>query len=59
MQVKKHKALDRKDQSSKRVANMMKGRATRDAMKAAKRCENREGKRDETKSENYGAALEL
>ncbi|KAF2576556.1 hypothetical protein F2Q70_00005623 [Brassica cretica] len=34
-------------------------RATRDAMKAAKRCENSEGKRDETKSTNYGATLEL
>ncbi|WZZ50535.1 hypothetical protein YC2023_050642 [Brassica napus] len=36
---------------------MVKGRATRDAMKAAKRCENREGKGDETKSENYEAYL--
>ncbi|CAF1918949.1 unnamed protein product [Brassica oleracea var. botrytis] len=34
---------------------MVKGRATRDAMKAAKRCENREGKGDETKSANYEA----
>jgi len=38
---------------------MVKGRATRDAMKAAKRCENREGKGDETKLENYEAVLEL
>ncbi|WZZ58288.1 hypothetical protein YC2023_058395 [Brassica napus] len=38
---------------------MVKGRATRDAMKAAKRCKNREGKGDGAKSENYGAVLEL
>ncbi|KAF3530445.1 hypothetical protein DY000_02041623 [Brassica cretica] len=38
---------------------MVKGRATRDAMKAAKRCKNREGKGDRAKSENYGAVLEL
>ena len=38
---------------------MVKWRATRDAMKAAKRCENREGKGDETKSAHYGAVLEL
>ena len=38
---------------------MVKGRATRDAMKAAMICDNREGKGDETKSENYGAVFEL
>lgn len=45
--------------SKPEVVNMVKGRTTRVAMKAEKRCENRERKGDETKSANYGAVLEL